>query len=259
MTTSTLRLACFAAGLATMAGAERLAPHHPPTSARARRWAINFGLGVAGSWATALAVLACAALESGRPGGTGASPLAAFGAPGWLRIAVEVALLDLVTWRLHRAYHEVPLLWRLHRVHHSDVDLDVSSASRFHVGELALSALVKCAVVQALGVSVAGLVAFEVAMTAMNQLEHSNVRLPRAVESAMWAVLVPPAMHRIHHHPLPAATNSNYGTITSLWDRAFSTLRTSAPSDREFGLPDLAAADRLGFADLLRLPFRRLG
>ena len=48
-------------------------------------------------------------------------------------------LLDIVAYWIYRAYHDVPLLWRLHVIHHSDVNLDVSSASRFHPGEVLLS------------------------------------------------------------------------------------------------------------------------
>ena len=37
---------------------------------------------------------------------------------------------------LARLVHQVPALWRFHRVHHGDLDLDASTALRFHFGEL---------------------------------------------------------------------------------------------------------------------------
>lgn len=256
MSVAATRLAFFVAGLAAFAAAEAAWRHHPATVPPARRRVLNLALGASSGWITSGMLTACVALA-----GQGAWPWSAGGlqvlAPWpWLRLGVEVAVLDLVAWALHRAYHECAPLWRLHRVHHTDRDLDVTSASRFHLGEIAVSAGAKFAVVQVLGISPAGLVAFEVAMLAAAQFQHANLRLPPAVEAALWTVLVPPAMHRVHHHPLPAATNSNYGTLTSVWDRLFGTLRTEAPSDRVFGVPGLPAAEALGFVDLLLLPLR---
>src|SRR5262245_12288236 len=75
-----------------------------------------------------------------RPEGT---PL---GAIEWLRLpalaeaAIAFALLDLTLYWWHRANHRLPILWRFHNVHHVDLDLDVSTALRFHFGEVALSA-----------------------------------------------------------------------------------------------------------------------
>jgi sterol desaturase/sphingolipid hydroxylase (fatty acid hydroxylase superfamily) len=179
--------------------------------------------------------------------------------PAWLRLTGEVVLLDLLVYFLHRAYHRLPILWRFHCVHHSDRDLDVTSASRFHLGEVVVSGGAKFGAVQLLGISPAGLIGFEIVMLLAAQFEHSNIRVPRALETALWWGLVPPAMHRIHHHPLRMATDSNYGTLLSFWDRAFGTFRRTSPSDREFGLEDLPDPRRLGFLSLLVLPFRRRG
>jgi len=33
----------------------------------------------------------------------------------------------------------VPLFWRFHNVHHTDLDMDVSTAARFHFGEMIFS------------------------------------------------------------------------------------------------------------------------
>lgn len=243
------------AGLAGLLAAEAAWRHHPPTVPPLRRRLLNLGLGASSGWMTSLMLTACVAAAGAAAWPWRAGPLQALSAWPWARLPVEVAILDLVAWSLHLAYHRCRPLWRLHRVHHADRDLDVTSASRFHPGEIAVSAAVKLAVVLVLGVSPAGLVAFEVAMLAAAQFQHANVRLPVAVEAALWTVLAPPAMHRVHHHPDPAATHSNYGTLTSVWDRLFGTLRTGAASDRVFGLPDLPGAEHLGFAALLRLPF----
>ena len=69
---------------------------------------------------------------------------------GW-GIALDILLLDLWIYWWHRANHRLPLLWRFHRVHHLDQWLDVTSAVRFHFGEVVLSALVRGAVILLIG------------------------------------------------------------------------------------------------------------
>jgi sterol desaturase/sphingolipid hydroxylase (fatty acid hydroxylase superfamily) len=178
------------------------------------------------------------------------------GLSGWTRILLEIVLLDLFTYQLHRAYHLLPVLWRLHVVHHSDLDLDVSSASRFHTGEVLVSSILKVGFVVLLGISPQGLVFFETVMLACAQFQHANVRLPRRIESGLWWTFVPPAMHRIHHTPTREDTNSNYGTILTVWDGLFGTLRRRpAPAVASFGVETLRDPKSLGITRLLALPF----
>lgn len=48
--------------------------------------------------------------------------------------------------------HRVPVLWRFHAVHHVDLDLDASTALRFHFGEMAISVPYRAAQVVLLGI-----------------------------------------------------------------------------------------------------------
>ncbi|MEL7028766.1 MAG: sterol desaturase family protein, partial [Pseudomonadota bacterium] len=59
----------------------------------------------------------------------------------WASLALDLLILDLWIYWQHRAYHQVPALWRLHEPHHLDETLDVTSAVRFHFGEVAVSAV----------------------------------------------------------------------------------------------------------------------
>jgi sterol desaturase/sphingolipid hydroxylase (fatty acid hydroxylase superfamily) len=150
----------------------------------------------------------------------------------------------------------VPLLWRLHVVHHSDLDLDVSSASRFHTGEVLVSSILKIGVVIVVGISPQGLVVFEAVMLACAQFQHANVRLPGHLEAGLWWTLVPPAMHRIHHTPTREDTNSNYGTILTVWDWLLGTVRRHPPDPTaSFGVESLRDPQALGITRLLALPF----
>src|SRR6185436_18044902 len=61
--------------------------------------------------------------------------------PGWADLVGAFLLMDLWMYVWHRMNHRIPFFWRFHRVHHSDPHMDVTTASRFHVGEMAFSCL----------------------------------------------------------------------------------------------------------------------
>ena len=142
---------------------------------------------------------------------------------GLTNIVVSLIVLDLITYLRHRAYHEVPLIWRLHRARHSDLDLDVSSASRFHPGEGVSSALFKISVGLALGPSTIAVAVHEAALLPAPQFNHTNVQIPKPSEGIVRAVPVNPDMHRIHHSDTIIQTDSNYSNLFSVWDRLFGT------------------------------------
>ena len=76
-------------------------------------------------------------------------------------VAASVVLLDLTFYGFHWANHIIPFLWRFHRAHHSDLELDVTTAFRFHLGEVLISMLIKAMAVILLGIPVIGLLLFE--------------------------------------------------------------------------------------------------
>ena len=59
--------------------------------------------------------------------------------PSPFEFVLAFLLMDLTFYYWHLANHRVPFLWRFHNVHHTDPDLDVSTAFRFHFGEITLS------------------------------------------------------------------------------------------------------------------------
>ena len=168
------------------------------------------------------------------------------------------ALLDYTTYVWHRLNHRWPVLWRFHSVHHTDLDLDVTTAMRFHVGELLAAVLYRAMLVALLGVDVALLLVYEVAMEAATEFHHSNWTLPLAVERALSRALVTPRMHGIHHSLVEEETNANWSVILSLWDRLHGTLRLDvAQGQLVIGLPAYREAAGLTFVKLLGLPFGR--
>src|SRR5687768_7875897 len=65
--------------------------------------------------------------------------------PRWIHTTLGILLLDYTLWWWHFLNHRVPLLWRFHLVHHVDLDLDASTALRFHFGEMSLSVFFRMA------------------------------------------------------------------------------------------------------------------
>jgi sterol desaturase/sphingolipid hydroxylase (fatty acid hydroxylase superfamily) len=253
---SVLRVAAFLGGLLGLRAGEVFAPHHLPTAPLGRRWVSNLGLGLVNGLVVSGLCTACFVLTAqGRLPSTLA--LVRLSSHAWVQVVAAVVVLDLLTYALHRAYHRIPFLWRFHAVHHTDLDLDVSSASRFHTGEVLFSSVVKLGVVVALAIPPAGLVVFEVVMLACAQFQHANVRVPDPLERWLWRTVVPPAMHRIHHAPNRRDTDSNYGTIFTLWDRLFRSFNRRAPdAEPAFGIPGMRDPERLGLGPLAALPFR---
>jgi len=141
------------------------------------------------------------------------------GFPYWLQVATTVLVLDFVAYAWHRANHVSRFLWRFHAVHHSDTCFEVSTAFRFHPGELVISLGVRLVVVTLTGLPLVGLIVFEVVYAFFNLLIHSDIRLAPRLEEPLGKVFITPSLHRLHHSDQPEELNTNFGTIFSFWDR----------------------------------------
>lgn len=162
------------------------------------------------------------------------------GAPLWAAAAATLFGLDLVSYGWHRANHRLPALWRFHQVHHSDAAFTVSTAVRFHPGELVLALPVRLAAIVALGAPAEAVVTFEVIFTLANFIEHGDIGVPRRLERHVGQVFVTPALHRRHHSRRRAELDSNFGTVFSFWDRLAGTFGPSTSAVQvDTGLTDL--------------------
>ena len=220
---TTIRLGSFLGVFALMALLEVLAPRRTLTQSKASRWLNNIGL-VVFNTSLLRVVFPVAAV-----GVAGYAQLSQWGLFNQVEVhpavalVVSVIVLDMAIYLQHVMFHAVPLLWRLHRVHHADLDFDVTTGARFHPVEILLSMLIKFAVIVLLGPPLAAVVIFEVLLNAMAMFNHSNVRLPLALDGILRRVIVTPDMHRVHHSHLADETNSNFGFNLSVWDRLFGT------------------------------------
>ena len=148
--------------------------------------------------------------------------------PSWWNMGLDLLLLDLWIYAWHRLNHTIPFLWRFHEVHHLDENLDASTALRFHFGEVALSSLVRAAVIWFIGVPITTVAIFETLVVVAALFHHSNIRLPSRVEVALSKFVVTPSLHWVHHHAKREDTDSNYSTILSMWDFVFKSRSSNA-------------------------------
>ena len=146
-------------------------------------------------------------------------------------------------------------------MHHADQDIDVTTGSRFHPVEIALSMLIKFTAVLILGIPVVAIIVFEIILNLTAMFNHSNVRLPLSIDKVVRKIIVTPDMHRVHHSVIPKETNSNFGFNLSIWDKLFGTY-TEQPQaghlNMTIGLSeyrDTRISQSLG--EMLLIPFKK--
>ena len=149
-----IRLSIFVALFVVLAMLEAVAPRRVRRQPRGKRWLTNWGVTILNTITLRLMAFALPLLAVGAAIDAEAQGWGVFNAlvlPLWLEITLVVLILDFAIWVQHLVTHKVPVLWRLHRVHHADVDMDVTTAIRFHPVEIALSMLLKIGLVYLLG------------------------------------------------------------------------------------------------------------
>jgi len=175
--------------------------------------------------------------------------------PGWVELAAAFLLFDLWMYLWHRANHEIPFLWRFHRMHHSDPAMDVSTGVRFHPGEMVFSSLARMAILPLLGMELWQLAVYEAVLLPVILFHHSNLRIPRWADHGLLAVVVTPAMHRVHHSRWQPETNSNYGSVFPWWDMLLRTFRLRKDARSiELGLVEFDGEEWQDLKGLLKTP-----
>jgi len=173
-------------------------------------------------------------------------------------LLLSVLLLDYTLFIWHYLNHRMPLLWRFHEAHHADLDMDASTALRFHPGELVLSVPWRAAQIRVLGISPLALALWQTLTLMEIMFHHSNLQLPVKLERLLCRLIVTPRMHGIHHSTVRKEADSNWSTIFSWPDRLHRTLRLNVPQ-REITIGVACYQDpaQLGLGRFLALPFRQ--
>ena len=255
----TTRAALAVFGLALFLALEAWIPLRAATQKKPRRVIRNLAFAAAGALVVRFTFLPFAYATAQATAARGWGLLNQVSLPYGLEVAAGVLLMDFTFYYWHVINHRLPFLWRFHNVHHTDLDLDVTTAARFHAAELLLSVPFRALQIAVIGVDVSAWILFEVLVVASTQFHHANIRLPEGFERILNRVIVTPRMHGIHHSIVERETNSNFSTIFSFWDRLNRSFEYEIrQNDIVIGVAAYRDPNELGFLRLWTLPLDAL-
>lgn len=238
---------------------EFLDPRRPSTIARKQRWIINLGLALTNQLLVRFSLGAIAYFTAVYAQEQNFGLLNLLTLPHTLSLFISVLVLDFAIYYQHIISHKWAWLWRLHQVHHSDLEIDVTTAVRFHPLEIILSLFYKSFWVLLLGVNPVAVIIFEIILNGAATFNHSNINLSLTFDKALRWLIITPDMHRIHHSTIKSEMDSNYGFSISLWDRIFKTYTKNSQDSQltmKIGLKEQRNLQQLAFLKLLALPFK---
>ena len=176
--------------------------------------------------------------------------------PVWVEMLLALIVLDFFgQYFIHVCLHRNKWLWKLHLVHHSDTQVDASTGTRHHPGDMLVRESLIFCVIMVFGIAPHWYVLYRIITPFFAYFTHANIALPPRLDRMLGLLFVTPNMHKFHHHDVRPWTNTNYGNILSCWDRLFGTYTYQDPSYVRYGLDtvDAAFADNLAYQ--FSLPF----
>jgi sterol desaturase/sphingolipid hydroxylase (fatty acid hydroxylase superfamily) len=219
-----IRVGAFLAAVIILMTLEIFFPRRRLAHPRKIRWSGNIGIIIVGTLLMRLSPVIPVTAAVFAPVG-----LLSF-VPPVLDVIIAILLLDLLIYFQHRLAHSWRPFWQLHKMHHTDLDIDFTTAVRFHPLEMVISLFIKVIAILILAPPVIAVIIFEVMLNVLPMFNHSNLRLPFWLDKALRRLLVTPDMHRVHHSIYRHENNSNFGFNLSVWDRIFGTY-VSQPKD----------------------------
>jgi sterol desaturase/sphingolipid hydroxylase (fatty acid hydroxylase superfamily) len=166
--------------------------------------------------------------------------------------------MDFWTYWWHVMNHKIPFFWRFHQVHHSDREMDVTTASRFHIGEFFFSSVLRTGIILLTGVTLWEILLYEVFLNIVIQFHHANIGLPNWLDKLLRIFIVTPAMHKVHHSDYQQETDSNFTSLFSWWDRVFGTFHLRKnPKEIQFGLKSVESKKSRKIGEIIKLPFKK--
>jgi sterol desaturase/sphingolipid hydroxylase (fatty acid hydroxylase superfamily) len=189
-----------------------------------------------------------------------------FGLTHWLgaNVAVTIILACLVLdffggWLVHWVEHKVPLFWRMHIIHHADNNVDVTTGLRHHPLESVFRGLFFMMGIFIGGLPMYAVMIYQTFLVFFTAFTHANISLPPALDRFLSYLFVSPNMHKVHHHWKQPYTDTNYGAVFSIWDRALGTFTVLDPKNIRYGL-DRYYDNRKDedFLSLMKRPFQKI-
>lgn len=222
----------------------------PKTRRNLRNLAVAAGAGVVMHYAERPIALSVSKIVSRR--NWGLAPLVTRNRTAQTLIAMAMLDYGLYVW--HVLTHKVPFLWRFHLVHHIDLDLDASTALRFHFGEMLFSVPWRALQIAISGASPLALSIWQTSLFASILFHHSNLRLSIRVERVLSFLITTPRLHGIHHHANRTHANANWSSGLALWDLLHGTWRDTASAE-PLGVPAYQRIEDVALANCIVIPF----
>ncbi len=246
------------AALASAMLAERALPLRGRTEAERRRAPVNLALGALSMAVVAVVEGPIVRRLARRSADRRTGLVARLPLPRPVRDALAFVALDYTMFIWHVLTHKVPFLWRFHLVHHVDLDLDATTALRFHAVDMLISVPWRAAQVTLIGASPRAFRAWQAFFFGSVVFHHSNLRLPERAERRLATVLTTPRMHGIHHSAVRGETDSNWSSGISWWDHLHRTFRLDVPQTRiRIGVPAYRDPGETRLVRSLAMPFAR--
>ncbi len=253
-----LRLGAFFGALGVMLACESLWPKRRWETSRVKRLGAHLGVSLFNTLLTRFLVVLPLLLWLQFVEEKGWGLARFFGLGGVAEAAATFVVFDAFDYGWHRLNHRWPLLWRFHRAHHMDTHVDVTTALRFHTGELIFSGIAKFFWILFWGPSAAAFIIAEAAVTAFSEFHHSNIDFPDRIQKVLREFIMTPRVHTSHHTVTIRTRDANYATIFSVWDRLFGSFREPDWSEmRLLGLEE-GRQNYLSIPAFLKAPFLAL-
>ncbi|NOJ77640.1 sterol desaturase family protein [Myxococcus xanthus] len=140
--------------------------------------------------------------------------------PVWLQFFEVLLVVDLVSYWVHRAFHQVPWMWKFHAIHHSSQQMDWLASSRSHLVDVLVNRFAGFIPVFLLGFSPAAIYGYLVFVSFHAVYIHANV-------SHRWPylrwVFATPEFHHWHHTSDEEGIDKNFAVFLSFIDAIFGT------------------------------------
>jgi sterol desaturase/sphingolipid hydroxylase (fatty acid hydroxylase superfamily) len=176
--------------------------------------------------------------------------------PFWIKLIIGYLIIDIWMYTWHVINHKVKFLWLFHRMHHTDLNMDATSAIRFHPIEIIISTILRFSLLLLLGINPFIIIIYDMVLNTSTVFHHSNINLSEKIDDLLRIVIVTPNMHRVHHSQNQYETDSNYSTTLSIWDRIFKThIKRVYPMQIMLGLKEFEGNKWQGFIGMLITPF----
>jgi sterol desaturase/sphingolipid hydroxylase (fatty acid hydroxylase superfamily) len=176
---------------------------------------------------------------------------------GVQRGIISFFVLDVSIYVWHVLLHKSDFLYRFHAVHHTDRSMNVTTAFRFHFGELVMGNFFRFLAIGVFGIAFREIILYEVFLNMNVYLHHSNFKISPKLDKLISRFVVSPYVHRIHHSVIFKESNSNFGSVFVFWDRLFGTYTDPRGSSvKKFGDPNFKGERYQKFSFILAQPFK---